>query len=106
MQSLTDVKEAEAAGRQAVKLALKGESEVMVTFERVSDEPYKIEFKHHPLNMIANMEKKMPRSMINEAGNDVTEEFTKYALPLIEGQNKPTFEKGVQRFADFIKRAF
>jgi len=106
VQSLTDVKEAEAAGRQAVKLALKGESEVMVTFERVSDEPYKIEFKHHPLNMIANMEKKMPRSMINEAGNDVTEEFTKYALPLIEGQNKPTFEKGVQRFADFIKRAF
>lgn len=98
MQSLTDVNEAEEAGRKAVQFALAGDTEVMVTFERVSDKPYKIEFKKHPLNMIANQEKKMPRSMINEAGNGVTEEFLDYVLPLIEGSNHPTFVNGVQQF--------
>lgn len=98
MQSLTDVDEAEQAGRKAVQFALAGDTEVMVTFERISSNPYEIEYKKHPLNMIANQEKKMPRSMINEAGNGVTEEFLEYVLPLIEGANHPVFVNGVQQF--------
>jgi 6-phosphofructokinase len=101
IQSLTDVNEAEQAGRKAVQFALAGDTEVMVTFERVSESPYTIEFKKHPLNMIANQEKKMPRSMINESGNGITEEFIEYALPLIAGINEPKFINGVQSFSKF-----
>ena len=99
LQSLTDVNEAVIVGKTAVKLALKGESGVMVTIERVSSSPYKVTYGTQPLHMIANKEKEMPKSMINSQGNFVTEEFIEYVMPLIQGENTPKYYDGVQHFS-------
>jgi len=99
LQSLTDVNEAIEVGRTAVRLALKGESGLMVTIERVSSSPYKVKFSKQPLNMIANKEKTIPKSMINKDGNFVTDEFIEYVMPLIQGENTPKYYDGVQHFS-------
>ena len=99
LQSLTDVNEAIEVGRTAVKYALKGESGVMVTIERVSSKPYEVNYSKQPLSAIANKEKVVPKSMINKDGNGVTEEFIDYIMPLIQGENTPKYSNGVQHFS-------
>jgi 6-phosphofructokinase 1 len=37
--------------------------------------------------------------MINEEGNGVTKAFIEYALPLIQGEHKPKYHLGIQKFA-------
>ena len=46
---------------------------------------------------IANLAKEVPRYMINEKGDNVTEEFIKYARPLIEGELMPIMENGLPK---------
>ncbi len=98
IQSLTDVNEAIEVGRTAVRKAVSGISDVMITMEREAGEEYKIKYKTHPLSDVANVEKSMPASMINEAGNGVTDEFLAYAMPLIQGINIPEYRNGTQTF--------
>ncbi len=102
IQSLTDVNEAIEVGREAVKNALEGKTNLMITIKRVSDKPYVVEYGTHVLRACANTEKKMPKSMINAEGNGVTEEFLDYVMPLIQGENKPIFEDGIQKFSKII----
>lgn len=99
IQSLTDVEEAIEVGRQAVQLAVKGKTNLMVTMHREEGPEYKIKYTSHPLNEIANIEKRIPDTMINEAGNGMTQEFLDYVLPLIQGINTPVYTNGTQTFA-------
>jgi len=102
--SKTDVEEAFAAGKWAVKYAVAGKSDYMVGFERTEkDGKYKCKIKLFPLSEVANTEKKIPRSWINKAGNNVTGEFIKYATPLIMGESKICIEDGLPRFAKLKK---
>lgn len=80
-----DVVEAYGCGRQAVRLALKGTGDVMVTINRVSKpgKPYRAEFGTIPLKEVANHERPMPDEYIAESGLDVTPAFLKYAAPLV-----------------------
>ena len=78
-----DVEEAYSCGRHAVGLAVKGISGVMVTINRISDEPYKVEYGSIPLKEVAINAKEMPEAYINKEGNHVTEAFLDYARPLI-----------------------
>lgn len=80
-----DIKEAVACGREAVRLALKGETGVMVTIERTSKrgEPYASGFGTIPLCDVANHERPMPDNYISKDGMDVTRAFLDYAQPLI-----------------------
>ena len=55
----------------------------MVCMERVSNSPYKIEFKLAPLSDVAIRAKSMPENFINERGNDITERALDYLKPLI-----------------------
>jgi 6-phosphofructokinase 1 len=103
LQSLTDVNEAIQVGRNAVQAAVSGKHGLMVTMNRADGDEYKITYGLHPLNEIANIERTIPPTMINEDGNGVTQEFLDYALPLIEGHNVPQFNKGMQQFATFKK---
>lgn len=84
--SLTDLKEGEEAGRGAVLAAEKGESGKMMIFTRLSDDPYQMELSTYPIEKVANEEKTVPDAWITEDGTDVTEEFVRYARPLIEGE--------------------
>ena len=99
LQSKTDVTEASDVGSNAVKLAIQGHSGVMVTIHRESSDPYIVTYGCIPLDKVANVEFKMPRSMINEEGNHMTKEFLTYALPLIEGEPKSVFRGGVAQLA-------
>lgn len=80
-----DIDEAYGCGKQAVKLAEKGESGVMVTIQRASkpDEPYKSEFGTIPLSEVANTERPMPDKYITKDGMFVTKSFLQYASPLV-----------------------
>jgi 6-phosphofructokinase 1 len=75
----------------------------MVAFERAEGPEYKCDIKLVNLTDVANVEKKVPREWINKDGNGVTEEFIKYAMPLIQGESRPPFENGLPRFARLKK---
>jgi 6-phosphofructokinase 1 len=101
--SLTDSKEAYLAGQRAVELAVQGVSGKMVTLERVSDDPYLCRTGEAKLADVANGEKFLPREWISDDGFFVTEEFIKYARPLIQGEVRPLIEDGLPKFIRFKK---
>lgn len=83
MVSTTDLAEAEAVGREAVTRVLRGESDQMVTIERVAGEPYAVRYGAAPLEGIANTERCLPDEFIEPDGRSVTEAFRQYARPLL-----------------------
>ena len=93
--SLTDINEAFMAGAAAVKAADEGETGKMPVIERVSDHPYRVATDIYDIHKIANVEKMVPREWINEKGNGVTEEFIRYARPLIQGEFAPIVVDGL-----------
>ena len=103
--SQTDIDEAFCAGKTAVEEMLKGTTDKMVGFACDRTNGYKCEMKLFDLSDCANFEKKFPREWINAEGNNVTEEFAKYALPLIQGETKLEKEDGLPRFAR-LKKVF
>ena len=97
--SLCDVTEAYGAGRMAVEYACQGLGGVVPGFKRLSDEPYKMEIVPYDVTEIANVEKKIPSSMISSDGFGVTEEFIKYAKPLACGEPELKYRDGQIQFA-------
>jgi 6-phosphofructokinase 1 len=81
--SATDAEEAHRAGRAAVRLALEGHSDVMVTLVRRPGTEYHCDTGSAPLAEVANLERLLPDQYINREGNDVTSSFLQYARPLI-----------------------
>lgn len=80
--SVVDLDEAYRCGVEAVKLADRGESGVMVSIKRISDKPYTIEFGKVPLKDVAVSAKPMPPEYFNPPGNHVTPLFIEYMKPL------------------------
>ena len=78
-----DLEEAYKCGVEAVKLAEKGESGVMVTINRISNKPYKIKFGKAPLKEVAVSAKPMPLNYFNKEGNHVSSKFIEYMKPLV-----------------------
>ncbi len=95
--SLCDVSEAYEAGAAAVAAALKGETGKMTAFKRISNEPYKILTETHDVASIANVERNMPPEWITDNGTYVSEDFIKYARPLIIGELAPFMVDGLPR---------
>ena len=78
-----DVQEAWNCGRRAVELALEGKSGVMVTMDRVSNNPYKVEYKTAPLDAVAVEAKPMPLEYVDAENLFVTKECVEYLRPLV-----------------------
>ncbi len=93
--SAVDANEAYLVGTNAVKYALADKSGVMVTLERILDNPYSFGLGEVELAKVANIAKKLPLEWINDDHNYVTQEFIKYARPLIEGQLSLPFKNGL-----------
>lgn len=104
LASKTDVEEAYLAGQMAVRNAVEGKTDYMVAFERVESSNYKCNIKLLPLNEVANTEKKIPSEWINKDANFLTEDYVKYALPLIQGESYPPVVDGLPRFAKLAKK--
>ena len=96
----TDINEAFMAGKAAVEAMLKGETDKMVGFEcERKDGAYSCRTKLFELSDVANYENKVPSGWINDEGNDVTEDFVRYALPLINGETPMVKKDGLPDFA-------
>ena len=95
VMSLTDYEESYLAGAASFEFAASGVSGVMSAFERISDDPYKIDIKPLTLDQCANAEKMIPRDWINEKGNNVNDKFKAYALPLIQGEVPIRYKNGL-----------
>lgn len=101
--SRTDVTEAYKAGASAVKFANDGESGKMIIFERLSDLPYEITMKTYDIDKIANLEKSVPVEWITDEGTNISDEFVKYARPLIIGELHPYIVDGLPKHM-YIKK--
>lgn len=77
----TDQREAREVAEKAVQYALIDNLDGSVVMERTGD--YAVGYRLVELHEIAAKTKHMPAEFINEAGNNVTEAFIKYAKPLI-----------------------
>lgn len=99
MLSKTDQKEAIASGAYGVKAALNGASGKMVAFERLDGDDYQIDYVLKDVNVICNQEKCVPATWITADGSNVTEDFIRYARPLIQGEVTVPTEDGVPKFA-------
>jgi 6-phosphofructokinase 1 len=93
--SRTDVEQAYAVGRAAVEQALQGHNSIMITIERLSDRPYRWQTGTAPLDRIANVEKKMPKTFISRDGYGITAACRRYLAPLIAGEDYPPYKNGV-----------
>ena len=83
--SAVDLEEAYAVGHNAVDRACNGETDLMITIQRKQDEPFRFECETTSLMSVADKERVVPAEWINERQNGVTEEFIKYAKPLMQG---------------------
>ena len=81
--SVVDLEEAYRVGQKAVLLAASGESGYMATILRNPGDVYSVRYDKVPLAEVANSERTFPENWITADGTDVTDDFVKYARPLI-----------------------
>ncbi len=96
--SKTDVEQAYALGKAAVDMAIAGENAVMPTIIRKSDSPYVWEVGMAKLEDVANVEKMMPKEFITDDGFGITEACRRYLLPLIDGEDYPSYKNGMPEY--------
>lgn len=96
--SKTDVIHAYEVGEKAVALALEGRNAVMPTIERLADAPYAYRLGVADLAHVANVEKAVPRDYITDDGFGITAKCRAYLLPLIQGEDYPSYADGMPRF--------
>ena len=89
LASSVDAREAEQVGRIAVRSALDGETQQMVSIVRITNDPYESETGLTPLDRVAGAHKTIPQGYLDSEGfpNDA---FLEYARPLI-GDALPMF---------------
>ncbi len=98
--SRTDVEEAYQCGVRAVQAAvLEGRTGCMVKLVRVEGAPdYQCGTDLHPLEEVANVERRIPREWIDQGGFVPNRHFVDYARPLIQGRNEVPEEGGLPHF--------
>ncbi|MDR2392062.1 MAG: diphosphate--fructose-6-phosphate 1-phosphotransferase [Planctomycetota bacterium] len=82
-QSPVDRAEALALGHFAAVQAQSGNIDGSCAIVRVSDNPYKADYRLVPLKNVAGKTRRMPPEFISPEKNDVTEAFLRYGRPLI-----------------------
>ena len=98
--STVDLDEAYAIGRHAVAIAAEGQSGWMATILREPGETYRVRYDRVRLAEVANHARQLPPSWISASRIDVTDEYVRYARPLIgEAWVDIPLEGGLQRFA-------
>ncbi len=95
ISSATDIHEAEEIGAAGVRCALSSETGKVMTFRRIHDVPYTVVIEPADAQKIANHEKFLPKSYINEAGNNITDEALSYFMPLIQGERNIIMKNGL-----------
>jgi hypothetical protein len=98
--SKVDISEAREVAHHAVEVALSDGTGWMATILREPGSAYKARFDKVKLETVANSSRFLPSSWITKDGLDVTDDFIRYAAPLIgDGDPEAPVENGLQRFA-------
>ena len=63
--------------------------------EAYLQQPYQCTTELHPISEVANLEKKVPLSWMNENHTQMTEDFLAYARPLIQAELTPLYIAGL-----------
>ena len=95
LASLTDINEAYEVGEKAVSEANNGSTGKMVIITRENSKAYKSSTSVFDIHDIANVEKKVPVSMIDSKNHQMTDEYLEYVKPLIMGELVPIFKDGL-----------
>ena len=104
LASQVDIAQAQAVGQAAVQMAIEGESGVMVTIERLADQPYRWRTGSVALEKVANAEKTIPAEFINADGWGITPMARNYLAPLIEGEAYTPFAGGLPKVTQLRKK--
>ncbi len=83
LASTVDLEEAYRSGQMAAILAARGESGFMATILREPGPIYSARYDKVPLEKVAASERTFPAAWVASSGHDVTDEFVRYARPLI-----------------------
>ena len=98
--SKVDLDEAYKVGQKAVEIAIKDGTGWMATTLRAGGDVYRAVFDKVSLETVANSVRFIPKAWITKDGLDVTDDFIRYAMPLIgDGWPEIKLENGLQRFA-------
>jgi 6-phosphofructokinase 1 len=100
LASTVDIDEAYQLGQHAVQIAVKSGGGFMATLVRQPDENYRVTYGQVALERMANSERSFPSKWLTDSRTDVTDEFVRYARPLI-GNEYPSAPllNGLPRFA-------
>ena len=98
--STVDLDEAYKVGQMAVHVAVEDGSGYMSTMIREPGQAYRVRYDKVPLEDVANSERVFPQAWLTTARTDVTDDFVRYAKPLI-GEDWPSVPLigGIQRFS-------
>jgi ATP-dependent phosphofructokinase / diphosphate-dependent phosphofructokinase len=98
--STVDLDEAHKVGLKAVQIAASDGNGYMATILRVPGAVYGVRYDKVPLDLVANSEREFPSAWLAESRTDVTDEFVRYARPLIgEDWVSVPMVNGLMRFA-------
>jgi len=104
--SRVDIEEAYQVAQEAVRIALQEGTGWMATILRKPGTRYEAYYDKVRLEVVANTARHLPSHWIADNRVDVTDDFVRYALPLVGSGNPDTrIENGFQRFAR-IRREF
>ncbi|MCA9024963.1 MAG: diphosphate--fructose-6-phosphate 1-phosphotransferase [Planctomycetaceae bacterium] len=81
--STVDLEESYYVGQKAALLGAAGEHGYMSTILRTDWDNYQVRYDKAPLSEVAEKDRKFPANWISNCGTDVTDDFIKYARPLI-----------------------
>ncbi|MGI6173318.1 MAG: diphosphate--fructose-6-phosphate 1-phosphotransferase [Christensenellales bacterium] len=105
LASVVDLDEAYALGCKAVEIAAKCGGGYMSTILREDSFHYNVRYDKVPLSEVANSERTFPKEWIAPSRNDVTDEFLRYARPLIGNDwVSVPLEDGIMRLARIEKK--
>jgi 6-phosphofructokinase 1 len=98
--STVDLEEAHGVGLHAAEVARRDGTGWMATILRELGERYRVRYDKVRLERVANSARSLPASWIASNRVDVTDDFIRYARPLIGEEWAPVpLENGLQRFA-------
>lgn len=102
LASVVDLEEAYRVGCHAVEVARRDGNGWMSTLLRVPGPHYAVRYDKVPLEKVANSERSFPLKWLAPNKIDVTDDFIRYARPLIGDEwVQVPLENGLQRFTRF-----
>ena len=97
--STVDVDQAYALGLESIKVA-KLDNNIMLTIKSTKmKQKYKWSISSTNLNNVANVEKMLPKKFIKSNGFEITKSCKEYISSLIQGEDYPSYDNGVPKYA-------